>query len=348
VKWLLAFDRGLARVEGFFLVASLGALLLLTLYSVLYRNLVAPVVLRLQAAQAPVVEQALPEPVPAPAPEAPGPKAPQGGYGGDLDEAEQPAQPAPAPSANYAGDLDEAAPAPASGEQAAPASAPPNYAGDLDDEQAPAPSPRAGYAGDLEDEPAKEAPASPGSVAGGGQGRPGAAVATPAVGATVMPEDTPLLKFLKRLAFPWIDAVTRHLLLWIGFFGAALAVARRGHIAIDAFSRLFPERARKRLRIVLDLVSLVACIFLARAALRFMLAEREGGGKLYGDVPSWVGITIVPVGFALLAWHFFFEALLGTLSALGVAHDLIEARNASLATRPEEAAAGSGPKEVTP
>jgi hypothetical protein len=66
-----------------------------------------------------------------------------------------------------------------------------------------------------------------------------------------------------------------------------------------------------------------------------MMAEREGGGMLYGDVPSWVGITIVPLGFALLAWHFAFEALLGLLAAIGIGRAEFDARRAELTARPE-------------
>ncbi len=44
--------------------------------------------------------------------------------------------------------------------------------------------------------------------------------------------------------------------------------------------------------------------------MKFMAAETASGGMLYGPVPAWVGIVIIPVGFGLLLWHFLLDAFL--------------------------------------
>jgi TRAP-type C4-dicarboxylate transport system permease small subunit len=310
VRLLLAIDRWAAKIEAFFLCASLVVLLVLTLYSVAYRNFVAPVVLKMQsqamkeAATTPAAPPARIESAGPAAPEikaeggaeAPAAKPSANSYAGDLED-DEPAKPAPAPAAkpsanSYAGDLEDDEPAPAAAGEGAAATT------------APAPAP--------------VAPVAP-------------------VAEMKLPEDTPLLAFLKWLTFGWIDVVTRHLLLYIAFFGAALAVRQRGHIKIELLSRLFKGHYGDKLRILLNLVSMVVCAFLVRAAWRFLLSESEGGGMLYGSIPSWVGIVIVPVGFGLLSFHFGLEALVGLLDALGTGSDLAEARRAELGLNEEVA-----------
>ena len=358
MKFLLAVDRWVGKVEGFCLAASLVALLLLTLYSVMYRNLLGPIALKMQSevisaaesGTAPAVVEAASnagdslKTVPAGAdakPPAEGAAKPAtGDYAGDLDDdapaaVAKPAEAAPAAAAktasgDYAGDLDDDSPAakPAGeGADAAPTAAPAakpagsDYAGDLEDDSpaAPVKAPAA-----TADSPAIQAAATAGARA------PAAPLAE-----MRLPEDTPMLAFLKWLTFSWIDVVTRHLLLYIGFFGAALAVRQRGHIKIELLSRLFKGHYGDKLRIFLDLVSMVVCAFLVRAAWRFLLSESEGGGTLYGSIPSWVGIIIVPVGFGLLSFHCALEALLGILASLGVGTVEMEARRVELGLNEE-------------
>jgi TRAP-type C4-dicarboxylate transport system permease small subunit len=354
LKILVCFERWLESLEGFFLVASLVALLSLTLYAVVYRNLVGPIVLKMQtsaldeAAKAAAEAAAERGPAPeasnaaAPGAAAQGAGAAGGAYMGDLGDEAAPA--AAAGSNAYMGDLADdsapAAPAPAPAPAAANA-----YMGDLADDEAPAapalapapaPAPAAAnaYMGDLADDSAPSGEGAGGSYLGDLEGEEMAAPvqsAAPVVPAVVpiaigAVEEPPMLRTLKALNFGWIDVVTRHLLLWVAFFGAAVAAGKRRHIKIDALSRLLPVRWRDRLVILLDLLSLVVCVFLARAAWHFMESEGEGTGMLYGPIPSWVGIVIIPVGFGLLAWHFAFEAVTGFAYVLGYRSKEMDAR----------------------
>jgi len=371
---LIVFEKWLERVEGFFLAASLIALLVLTLYAVAYRNLAAPFVLKMQSEaldQAAKAEgpdaavgsapgfagqdrpghdrQALSEDTgqaPSGGPsERPGTEVESGNaFMGDLgDDEPAPAQPAKAANA-YMGDLGDDEPAPAQPAKAANA-----YMGDLADDVPPPPAKNA-YMGDLADEEPPPAGAAGGpDVAPAAQDRPGpdrqaesgvadvpssasdADVPSGMVAAAELPpepEEPPLLRTLKALNFGWIDVITRHLLLWVAFFGAAIAASKRKHIKIDALSRLIPEAWRARLLVLLDVLSVVVCVFLARAAYHFMQSESEGSGMLYGPIPGWVGIVIIPVGFGLLSWHFVFEAVCGIASALGYRSPDLDSRRA--------------------
>jgi len=440
VKRLLAVDRAVGKAEAFLLAASLLLMLLFSVYSVAYRNLVSPVVLWLQGRAAAQVAPAAPA-VASPTPSAPkGPSAPaaapaggedhlgdlsgddDGHLGdlaggddahlgdlaggddahlgdlaggddahlGDLADDAPAAAPAPQPADDaHLGDLADDPPAPAPAP--APAAADDSHLGDLaDDPPAPVPAPTAAddsHLGDLADDPpapaaaplaaddshlgdlADDSPAAPagagddshlgdlagpddahlGDLAGSEPAAAGPAPSAPsapapAVVAPALPlpgaaDESWLLSLLKFFNFGWIDVVTRHLLLWVAFLGAAMATRRRKHINIDALSRVLSERLRLRLRVVLDATAAVVCVLLTHAAWRFLMMEHTFGGKLYKSVPSWVGIGIIPFGFGLLALHFLFEVVLGGAAVAGseAAKEAIASRSGASAPAAEAA-----------
>jgi len=330
VKPLFALDRLIGRIESVLLVSSLAVLLALTLYSVTYRNLLAPVVLKMQARAVLSSTGAGESGTGGPAAQASSPQEPSGAT--PVAQPEAKVRPA---GDEFAGDLeDDEAPAAAPGEASAKAPAKQGgYAGDLEDDEAPAAAPGeasakapakqgGGYAGDLEED--DEAPAAaPAAAATAAPPAPSAAV--PEI---VAPQrESTLLRILKFLNFGWIDTVTRHLLLWIAFFGGAIATRHRRHIKIDALSRLFPEQWRNRLTILLDVAAIAVCVVMARASWNFMTSESSTDAVFYGSLPVWVGIAIIPVGFGLMIWHFSLDCLLELLWSLGVrSPDLVQWR----------------------
>lgn len=102
----------------------------------------------------------------------------------------------------------------------------------------------------------------------------------------------------------WGEILLRHLVLWIGFLGAARATGEGRHISIDAFARFLPPRARAIVRVTTNAFALAVCYFLLRASLTFLGDEIDFGSVVYGEVPSWYSQIIIPVGFGLMMVHF--------------------------------------------
>jgi TRAP-type C4-dicarboxylate transport system permease small subunit len=102
----------------------------------------------------------------------------------------------------------------------------------------------------------------------------------------------------------WADPLVRHLVLWAGFMGAAMATSTDRHISIEAFNKFLPERARHVVRVVTCLFAAAACWFLADAAWTFVLDERASGGEIALSIPSWVALLILPAGYFLIMIHF--------------------------------------------
>lgn len=107
----------------------------------------------------------------------------------------------------------------------------------------------------------------------------------------------------------WGDIFLRHLVLWIGFIGASLATKEGKHINIDVLSKLLTPKAKRISQIIVNLFASVICFFLMRAAITFIIMEREGGGIIFSDIPIWVAQIIIVIGFCIMMLRFFIRAL---------------------------------------
>jgi C4-dicarboxylate transporter DctQ subunit len=109
----------------------------------------------------------------------------------------------------------------------------------------------------------------------------------------------------------WADPLMRHLVLWLGCLGAALATTRVRHINIDVFSRLIPRRHRGYRRAVVYTATAVAAFFLGIAALRLVADERAFGDVAFGVVKTWVLQTVLPVAFFVISYRSLVNLLTG-------------------------------------
>lgn len=112
----------------------------------------------------------------------------------------------------------------------------------------------------------------------------------------------------------WGDTFLRHLVLWVGFIGASLATRDEKHINIDLLGRITPKKYLPYLRIVIDLMTMLVCIFLARAGYVFLRYEIEANTILFNNVPAWYFQLIIPLGFALIGFRFLLKILEQILS----------------------------------
>ena len=117
-----------------------------------------------------------------------------------------------------------------------------------------------------------------------------------------------LLQIILRNAFAGgifgVDEIVRHLVLWIGFFGASLATREQRHLRIDLLSRALPSRCQPWLDGVTNLLAFIGCVMLAQAAWSFIREEWLAGSALTVGLAAWVAQGIIPLGFCLMACRF--------------------------------------------
>ncbi len=122
------------------------------------------------------------------------------------------------------------------------------------------------------------------------------------------------VQILRRLLFSdgWIDSETlgRNLVLWIAVLGALAATRERRHIAIDLFAALPDGPFRQTLQRFAFAVGAVGCAFLAWFGWGLLVLEWDSGTRLVSWLPSWLAVSVIPLGFALMALRFALQAVL--------------------------------------
>ncbi|MBN1397553.1 MAG: TRAP transporter small permease [Bacteroidetes bacterium] len=114
----------------------------------------------------------------------------------------------------------------------------------------------------------------------------------------------------------WGDILLRHLVLWIGFLGAALATSSERHLNIDILTRYLPERLKGAVATLSNIFAAAICCLLLCASLTFIEFEISNNNTVFEEIPSWYAQIIIPVGFGLLTFHFIIRAVLDAGKAL--------------------------------
>jgi len=116
-----------------------------------------------------------------------------------------------------------------------------------------------------------------------------------------------LLRIFCHSGIVWLDPLLRHMVLWAGLTGAALAARYSHHFALETFVKLAPKKLHRPLEIFADIFTVAACGLLFHASYKFILDEFDSGsiafyiGRL-GIPGGWAEI-IIPVTFVLIAYH---------------------------------------------
>lgn len=104
----------------------------------------------------------------------------------------------------------------------------------------------------------------------------------------------------------WGDTLARHLVLWVGFLGAALAASDDKHFAWEAASQT-GGKAGAAMKLAANLAAAAVSFMLASAAWQFFLDEKASGTVLLTigalAVKTWLMALAIPAGFALVALH---------------------------------------------
>lgn len=113
----------------------------------------------------------------------------------------------------------------------------------------------------------------------------------------------------------WCDTLLRHLVLWVGFLGAAAAAADDKHFAFEALTAQLPARLHRSAEVLARLTGILVSGLLAQASWSFLRDEYRAGNALFSvgsvSVPAWIFASILPAAFLLVALHIALRLALG-------------------------------------
>lgn len=111
-----------------------------------------------------------------------------------------------------------------------------------------------------------------------------------------------LLRYLTTESIVWAEEVARHLMIWLAFLGAGLALRHGGHMAIDNLQDVLPAPVARALRLAIVAGLLVffaamtwyGCEYVERTMVQTTSATEIPFGYVYAAMPA---------GFALMMVH---------------------------------------------
>ncbi|UCD33840.1 MAG: TRAP transporter small permease [Desulfobacterales bacterium] len=126
--------------------------------------------------------------------------------------------------------------------------------------------------------------------------------------------------FLRNLfesGISWSDVLVRILVLWVGLVGAMVASRQGNHITIDILNRYLPNHIKILASFVIELFTAGICSIAAYYSLLFAHMEFIDGSLVFAQVPTWLGVAIIPFSFAVIGLRYFLLAFVNFKKILG-------------------------------
>ena len=103
----------------------------------------------------------------------------------------------------------------------------------------------------------------------------------------------------------WVDEAVRLMMLYLVFLSCGLALHQGRHVGVYAWRDRITRRSRLPLRLMIDLLGTVMCLYFAWISLKSVLFVAKSGQTMIslGISAQWIYVAPM-VGFALMALRF--------------------------------------------
>lgn len=113
------------------------------------------------------------------------------------------------------------------------------------------------------------------------------------------------------ITYYWFEPFVRHVVFLSAFLGGVLATGRGTHIGIDIFGKYLENHGKTRtlhwLQVLISLVATLTLTWLVYASWKFLQIEWQWGKEGFWGIHSAYLVGIIPFGFSLIAYRFFYR-----------------------------------------
>jgi TRAP-type C4-dicarboxylate transport system permease small subunit len=107
--------------------------------------------------------------------------------------------------------------------------------------------------------------------------------------------------YQQGITIVWLDDLLRMLLIWLVYLGAVSLCFHNDHITMDVVYLRLPVPVRRALDIVIAVLGIALCTYVAKIGADSMLREIGYGTLLpSGYLPAWPQTLSIPLCFALM------------------------------------------------
>ena len=120
------------------------------------------------------------------------------------------------------------------------------------------------------------------------------------------------LRALFGVGFLWMGEAIQYSMLWMGFFGASVAMFNNQHFKIDIIRLVKSNDLRNAVRVFTSLIGLVFCLVYLMAIVGFIktIIKYDEGLHYYANIPKWPFYTILVYFFSVSLFRFFVRGFL--------------------------------------
>lgn len=115
-------------------------------------------------------------------------------------------------------------------------------------------------------------------------------------------------RYLFSYSFAWVEALTRYLMIWMAFLGAAALFRDNDHIRMDLVYKKLPKLYRNILDLLLSLAQIVFLVMLFRLGLQYMESVSFIDSPTLEISMRWPTL-IIPVSSLLMIFFIFFNLI---------------------------------------
>ena len=125
-----------------------------------------------------------------------------------------------------------------------------------------------------------------------------------------------VMRYFFNFSFPWAEEVSRYLLIWVCFFGISSCARYDAHVTVDFVPNHLKGKAKFVQDLIVKLISLVSCIYLAYSSISFTLRQYNSGNTSISiAIPIWIVYLSTSIGFIFISYVYARK-----IAALFVAH----------------------------
>lgn len=121
-----------------------------------------------------------------------------------------------------------------------------------------------------------------------------------------------ICRYIFQSAPFWVEEVARFMMVYMAFFGAAVAFSKRGHVGLEfVVTRLIPERFRPYIILFSDLLTLIFFFFVIYHGVRFAV---RGAGVI--SPATGISMLLAYCGVPIGCSFCFIQVLINIISDL--------------------------------
>ena len=113
---------------------------------------------------------------------------------------------------------------------------------------------------------------------------------------------TVILRYIFNIGFMWVTELITYLFIFNIFFGTAIEIINKGHIAIDVFLKRMPKNVQHIINVITEIIIIIVQVQIIRSSIEWI--SKTGSVLTPGlNMPSVYIKSIVTISTALMMFN---------------------------------------------